>query len=457
MFRRFSVNFGVISMFLDGFIIGGSLAVARLIRPMLNDLPAFKYAGEVVVFPFWLYLVFPLIWIAVFLGGAIYDGRRYLSRSEELAAFSLASGLAVIASAGVLYLSFRELSRALFLLHVLIALFLLAGWRAIFGWVRDRWLGESRIRRVLIIGEGSAADEIREKILSSNGFNLAYVGTLGAVAGEGLLGNYSGVVEIVSKEKIDHVVIALPRAEYLLVNGIVESLVEIPVRIWVVPDYYSLALYEARTSDYAGITLLDLRAPAISDYQRMVKRAFDLFGSILLLPLSLPLMVLIALLLWIFDPGPLIYNSPRAGENGKLFRMHKFRTMVSDADKLKSPADGNHKERGDPRITPIGKFLRKTSLDEIPQLFNVIKGEMSLVGPRPELPELVEKYEGWQRQRFSVPPGVTGWWQVNGRSDRPMHLHTEDDLFYIKNYSLWLDIQILVRTIWVVLIGRGAY
>jgi lipopolysaccharide/colanic/teichoic acid biosynthesis glycosyltransferase len=144
--------------------------------------------------------------------------------------------------------------------------------------------------------------------------------------------------------------------------------------------------------------------------------------------------------------------------------MLKFRTMVRNAEQLQSQvekrdAEGNliHKSKDDPRVTKIGKFLRRFSLDELPQLINIVRGDMSLVGPRPEMPYLVEKYQPWQRKRFAVPPGLTGWWQINGRSDKPMHLHTEDDLYYIQNYSIWLDIQILMRTVWVVLVGRGAY
>ena len=116
-----------------------------------------------------------------------------------------------------------------------------------------------------------------------------------------------------------------------------------------------------------------------------------------------------------------------------------------------------HKRQIDPRVTRVGNFIRRTSIDELPQLINVIKGEMSLVGPRPELPWLAEKYEPWQRKRFAVPQGITGWWQVNGRSDNMMHLHTDQDLYYIHNYSVWLDIQILWRTVAVVIRGKGAY
>jgi len=138
--------------------------------------------------------------------------------------------------------------------------------------------------------------------------------------------------------------------------------------------------------------------------------------------------------------------------------------MIRNADQLsvaveKRDASGNliHKTKDDPRVTRTGRLLRRLSLDELPQLFNVLAGTMSLVGPRPEMLQLVEKYQPWQRKRFAIPPGMTGWWQVNGRSDKPMHLHTEDDLYYIQNYSIWLDIQILARTAWTVIFGKGAF
>jgi lipopolysaccharide/colanic/teichoic acid biosynthesis glycosyltransferase len=175
-------------------------------------------------------------------------------------------------------------------------------------------------------------------------------------------------------------------------------------------------------------------------------------------------MAVSALMIMLEDGRPVLFTQMRVGENGRLFGMLKFRTMVKNAEQLQSQvekrdADGNliHKSKDDPRVTRVGRFLRRFSLDELPQLFNILRGDMSLVGPRPEMPYLVEKYQPWQRKRFAVPPGLTGWWQVNGRSDRPMHLNTEDDLYYINNYSLLLDIQILIKTVWIVLVGRGAY
>ena len=196
----------------------------------------------------------------------------------------------------------------------------------------------------------------------------------------------------------------------------------------------------------------------------MSKRAFDLiFGSIAL-TLVLPLMGLSALLIFLEDGLPVIFRQQRVGRDGRLFAMYKFRTMVKNAEHLqdqvfRNDALGNliHKSKSDPRVTRVGYYLRRLSLDECPQLFNVLAGTMSLVGPRPELPLLVETYQPWQHRRFAVPPGMTGWWQINGRSDKPMHLHTEEDLYYIEHYSIWLDLEILLRTLWVVLTGKGAF
>ena len=237
-----------------------------------------------------------------------------------------------------------------------------------------------------------------------------------------------------------------------------------PVKVWVIPDYFHLALHKAVVEEFAGIPMFDLRAPALNDFQRLVKRAFDLFVTILFSPFLLIIMSVIAIAIRLEGPGPILLRQQRVGENGRLFGMFKFRTMVPDAEKLRHlvehfDEEGNfiHKSSDDPRVTRVGRFLRRTSLDEWPQFLNILRGEMSLVGPRPELPYLVEQYEPWQRTRFAVPQGLTGWWQVNGRSDKPMHLHTEDDLYYVKNYSLMLDIEILLKTIGVVLRGRGAY
>jgi lipopolysaccharide/colanic/teichoic acid biosynthesis glycosyltransferase len=153
------------------------------------------------------------------------------------------------------------------------------------------------------------------------------------------------------------------------------------------------------------------------------------------------------------------------GENGRLFTLFKFRTMKENAEQMHRVIESidaqgricQDKRKTDPRITRVGHFLRRFSLDELPQLFNIFRGDMSLIGPRPELPYLVEQYQPWQRQRLSVPQGLTGWWQVNGRSDKPMHQNSEYDIYYVKNYSCWLDLKILLKTLLVVIQGKGSY
>ena len=195
-----------------------------------------------------------------------------------------------------------------------------------------------------------------------------------------------------------------------------------------------------------------------------MKRLFDLVISIACLPVCLLVMGIISLAIRNESPGPVLFRQKRVGENGRLFEMLKFRTMDVDAEDKRHlveqlDIDGNliHKTPDDPRVTKVGHVLRRLSLDEIPQIFNILKGEMSLVGPRPELPYLVKNYQPWQYKRFAVPQGMTGWWQVNGRSNKPMHLNTEDDLYYIQNYSIWLDVQILIKTVWVIIQGQGAF
>jgi lipopolysaccharide/colanic/teichoic acid biosynthesis glycosyltransferase len=203
---------------------------------------------------------------------------------------------------------------------------------------------------------------------------------------------------------------------------------------------------------------------------RRAKRALDVTLSLVLLILAAPLLAGLALIVRLESPGPAFYRQPRIGRHGRPFAMYKLRTMRSGADaqlhERVQPLVGGPPRRGpqfvyklpdDPRITRVGRILRKTSLDELPQFLNVLRGEMSLVGPRPELPEVIVHYETWQLARLALPPGVTGWWQVNGRSNHPMHLSTEYDLTYLRRASFTFDLIILARTLGAVVRGTGAF
>ncbi|MEJ2749941.1 MAG: sugar transferase [Anaerolineae bacterium] len=324
-------------------------------------------------------------------------------------------------------------------------------------------------RRVLIVGGGSVGQRVGLMLQEYDWTGLRLAGYLDDEperhnSQRPVLGTLGEVRRIVEEKRIDDVVIALPQRAYGQVNKLVLTLHDLPVQVRVVPDYFSLALYRAKAEDFGGLPMINLRDPALSEFQRLVKRMFDLAVSLLMFPLVLPLFVLIALAIKLDSPGPVFFRQERVGENGRLFRMFKFRTMVVGAETMQgrvNKVNGNgdvlHKHENDPRVTRIGRFLRRTSLDEMPQFINVLIGEMSLVGPRPEMPWLVDSYEPWQHKRFAVPQGMTGWWQVNGRSEKPMHLHTEDDLYYVQNYSLWMDLYILLKTPLVVLKGKGAY
>jgi len=455
---------------MDAFWVFLGLRVTEILRPLLNGLPYIKIIPEQTNLPINIYISFALIWVGLLSAFSIYDGRKYLRVVDEYSMLTLASLIASISMAGILYLSYRQISRALFILFILIVYFMLLVWRGIarLGFhLRKDW--PDIPRRVLIIGAGPLGERIGKQIQYSRVDNMECVGFIDDTmeidsTNSHLLGNFNDIREVVDKSAITDVVIALPYSVYERMSEVVSILTDLPVKVWVALGFNDLALYKTNVENFAGVPMLDLRAPALSEYQRLVKRGFDLiFGSFAIV-LAMPEMILISLVILIFEGRPIFFMQKRSGENGRIFDIYKFRTMVINADQIhemveRTDSDGNliHKSEDDPRVTTIGRFLRRFSLDELPQLFNVILGTMSLVGPRPELPYLVEKYQPWQRKRFAVSPGITGWWQINGRSERMMHLNTEDDLYYITHYSLWLDIQILIRTLWTVLLGKGAF
>jgi len=457
-------------MFLDGLSVILGLWMAALFRPALNKIAWIAPISLQVVIPAALYVLFPLIWVIIYSVLSIYDGRKYLRAMDEFAVLSLAMLIASVSAAGILYVSYREVSRALFFVFILLVYLICLVWRILARvYFRTQKTSPDRVRHVLVVGAGTLGQKVKTQLLESDMPNLTLAGFVddnseSLKKGVQLLGDANDIRGVLMQYGVTDVVIALPHSEYHQMGEIVQKMEDMPVQVWVALGFFDLALYNTTIEDFAGIPMLDLRASAIDDYQRMMKRAFDVSFGLIALILALPLMAVSALAVFLEDGPPVLFRQKRVGENGRLFEMLKFRTMLKNAEVLqgqveKRDADGNilHKSMDDPRVTKVGRFLRRFSLDELPQFINVIRGDMSLVGPRPEMPNLVEKYQPWQRKRFAIPPGITGWWQVNGRSDKPMHLHTEDDLYYIQNYSIFFDMQILLRTIWVVLIGRGAY
>ncbi len=466
MFRRVSIRLALLLGDLS--LIATALYLASWLRPQLNFGKPIPFDSVWLAWP--IYAIALLIWGTGFLLIDVYNLPKNLRLIDELGRLVAAHAATALAFAGSLYFSFRDTSRLQVLSFALISLILLIAYRLGFRFVL-RLFGHKRYgsRRVLIVGAGSAGRNAANMVVEHRWTGLRFAGFMddnpqANTAGHPYFGPLQNTVQVVQEQNINEVIFALPMHAHITLVKLVTDLQSLKVNVRVVPDFFDLVFLRSVIEDLGGMPLVTLREPALDPLQRLVKRTFDLLVGSISLVLIMPMMAIIALIIKRDSAGPIIFRQQRVGENGRLFNMYKFRTMIHDAeiqqDELnRTTATGHllHKFYDDPRVTRFGRFLRRTSLDELPQLFNILKGEMSLVGPRPELPWLVDRYEPWQRKRFEVPQGLTGWWQVNGRSSKPMHLYTDEDLYYIEHYSLWFDIQILWRTIKAVLDRRGAY
>ncbi len=419
--------------------------------------------------PWQIYLAVGLIWIIIFLllipQRALFVSNLMEATGRLIAAVALAN----LSFAGLLYLSLRDVSRLQFIYFAIADLIVLLLFHLIVrSYLRFRHSNGWQ-RRVLLIGGGPTTHQLVQEFARRPWGGVCVVGYTSdqPVSNDSsvpCLGTVDATPQIIAGNRIDEVIFTLPPQQQEQIVRLSLQLQQYPVMLHMVPGVLDLTFARTPVDTFGGVPLISLRESALSEMQRVFKRLFDTAASAFLLVLLSPLMLMIALLIRIESPGPVFFRQERIGEHGRRFRMLKFRSMYQDAEQrwlevARRDADGRlvHKTNDDPRVTRIGRKLRRTSLDELPQLINVLRGEMSLVGPRPEMPYIALEYEPWQWQRFRVPPGITGWWQVNGRSDKPMHLHTEDDLYYIQNYSFWLDLRILLKTIIVVLHGHGAY
>ncbi|MBW6465960.1 MAG: sugar transferase [Brevefilum sp.] len=457
MTQKHTIPYPAILIFLDGILVTASLWIATGItsHPVtLNPLLAVPFA---------------LVWLVTLAQLGSYNPVKNLRVVDEV--YNLLAGalIALILIAGILYLAGGPLTRSAFAYFAVITLALQLVSRLVSRLVFQKGFRQRSQQRILIAGAGKVGRRFAAEI---NDFSQVGYTLVGFIDDDpelirhqlDVLGSVDQAAELIKAHQIDNLIIALPQWAYERVNALLEAVHTLPVRTWVIPDYFALMLSKASVWNFVGVPMITLRSPALTHSQRLAKRIFDLALTTPLFVLTLPLYGLAALLVRLDSPGPVLYRSTRVMQNGKTFHMLKFRTMVDQAHErlaevMTVDANGNthYKTPDDPRVTKVGRFLRRTSLDELPQLINILRGEMSLVGPRPELPELVGHYQPWQHMRFAVPQGLTGWWQVNGRSDKPMHLHTDEDLYYIQHYSLWLDLQILIKTVLVILRGKGAY
>lgn len=417
--------------------------------------------------PQWVYLnSLPLIVLGSLLTSAAvgsYSLKPTRSPIDEtLMTFkSATNSLLVVMSLGFLIKEF-DYSRAVVVMFGLLSMLILPIVRRLAALFQERLVKLGIVgTRVLIVGAGQIGLRALQKVQDHPEIGYRVVGFLdddpqkiGTVIGRTpVLTSVDRLRETILAERIDEVIIAMPSVGNQRLMDLVMSIDDLPIRLRVVADLFGVLSRETELDAIEDVPIYELKGPDVSLWYRFMKRSFDLLVGTLVGLLFVLLLPLIALAIKLDSPGPVFFVHERVGKNGALFQMWKFRTMRSDVAAYAVAPNQAH----DPRVTRVGAFLRKTSLDELPQIYNVLKGDMSIVGPRPEMPFIVAKYNDWQRKRLEVLPGITGLWQIMGRKDLPLHENLEYDFYYIKNRSLLLDIAIVLKTISTVLTGRGAY
>jgi exopolysaccharide biosynthesis polyprenyl glycosylphosphotransferase len=320
----------------------------------------------------------------------------------------------------------------------------------------------------IIVGYNSKANEVHDQILDHPALGLdveAYVAINSENIGKvfkniRVRGALDDLLDIIYKTHASEVIIALEKEDHDLLVDIISKVEYKGIGLKIVPDLYEILSGQARTSQLYGIPLIDIMPELMPEWEKKLKRLSDIFISLLILMVTLPLNILVALAIKSDSRGPVFFKQERSGMGNKNFNIYKFRSMYQDAEKHTGPV---WSQKDDPRVTRVGKLIRKLRIDEIPQMFNVLKGEMSLVGPRPERPYFVEQLSEqipYYKRRLKVRPGITGWAQVKHKYDESIEdvkVKLRYDLFYIENMSLRMDIKILARTILVILFGKGHY
>ncbi len=463
MRRRAEVAFTVSLLLLDALMILLAFVVAYRVTFETNGGPG-PTPNLLDFTP--MILITLVSFIGVYFFYRLYHQLRGESRLDEFYKLVPASAIGVIVATAVTAVLARDLEYPRFLLVYLwlFALFFVAVGRLAHGALRSlsyaRGWGELR---VLIVGAGEAGNLILERIRSSPRLGYRAVAFLDddrvgqKVLGLPVVAGTDQLGDVVRTLRIDEVIIALPDAPHQEILSIVSKCEDGSVSIKVFPDVFQIMASEVNIGDLSGLPLLAMRDVALRGWRLTLKRVVDMILSGIFLVFASPFMLLIALLVKLDSPGPALFTQARMGLDAKPFPMFKFRSMRADAEK-----DGpGWTTKDDPRRTRVGRFLRRTSLDEFPQFINVFLGHMSLVGPRPEQPAFVEQFREMvprYMERHREKAGITGWAQINGlRGDTSIWERTKYDLYYIENWSLWFDFKIIILTAVRFFRDRSAY
>jgi len=419
------------------------------------------------------------VWQIVFGSLGLYGSKRLASRKSEAGdafkATTLCAGILALAS---FLLNFTWVTPTFVLLFWVCATVLIVGTRiAVRTWLRRLRVHGRDSRNMLIVGSNPRAIEFAKTVRSKPELGYRIIGFadsewsgIGAPQqyGWAVVSDLENLRSYVRRSVVDEIVLTVPmRSFHDFASEVVAMCEQQGIVVRILSDFFNLKHRSSKTEEFEGSPVITHYSGIAEGWPVTIKRALDFLLSLTLLIIVAPVLILTAILIKLTSPGPVFFIQKRIGLNKRVFHIYKFRTMVPDAEKklrdvehLNEVSGPVFKIKNDPRVTPLGKFLRKTSIDELPQLFNILNGDMSLVGPRPlqlrDYELLTEAGEDWQRCRFSVRPGITCLWQVSGRSSLPFHKWMELDLQYVRNWSLWLDMQILARTIPAVFKGIGA-
>jgi exopolysaccharide biosynthesis polyprenyl glycosylphosphotransferase len=438
----------------------------------------FRPVDEAFLVPYSTYfpssLTLTAILLLVFWTEGLYSAKRKDSWLSDV--YVIVRGAVTgVAALYVIALVYRAVlySRLIFAYAGLAVVLLLSAARAleklIQGHLRRRGYG---VQRVLIVGAGETGRAVMRNAVAQPELGYMVVGfvddkpergnrDIGRLKG---LGGTDRIVNLVRDHSVDEVIITLPWQYHRRIMSIMAQCERARVSVRIVPDLFQMSLSKVDIDDLNGIPLIGLKSVSIRGWNLAVKRAIDMTVAGLGLLVLSPLLLVISGLIKLESSGPAVFRQTRVGRGGRPFTVLKFRTMREGAEQevealsaLNEAGGPLFKIRNDPRLTKVGQILRRTSLDELPQLYNVLRGEMSVIGPRPGLPCEVEQYQDWHRKRLETWPGITGLWQVSGRSDLSFDEMVLLDIYYIENWSLLLDLQIALRTVPAILFGTGAY
>jgi exopolysaccharide biosynthesis polyprenyl glycosylphosphotransferase len=459
--RRFLV-------FVDACVLALAYLFAFWFYHLLSDtsFPLFRY---------WLALVFAIpYWGLSLYANGMYQSTRTRSYLEVLWAV-LKSAVVTFLLLGtfIFLLKLTFMSRQFFLFFMALSTVFIWLEKSII-FMSSHYLRRQGLstRRLLIVGTGKRASQFIKRVDQHPEWGFEFLGAIDDEPSRGIrqvgrlkvIGTLEDIPKIFHRDAIDEVVFLVPRSRLNALQGAIDDCETEGVVVTVAVDLFDTKLARSSVAELDGLPLLHFRTTRAKEWELLVKRLFDFTASGLGIILLSPLFLVMATLIKTTSKGPVFFKQSRLGLAGRRFTLYKFRTMrqgahadLSGVSDLNAMTTAEFKVKKTAWVTPIGRFMRKFSIDELPQLFNVFVGHMSVVGPRPTVPDEVEKYKDWQRRRFSMKPGITCLWQVNGRNNIAFEEWMKLDLEYLDRWSLWLDAKILLKTVPVVLFGIGAY